>query len=230
VMLGARFQVKIANLQNEGFRILAQNMWKIMQIYITKATPIRIAGMNNAQSWGTYNPGLFLGDYDVQIKLGSTAETIKETARQQAMQYFLMASKLPFIDQQKLFVKTSVQLFDMSNRDAQSLVMPPQPQQQPTIVPKLIESIQFQQLYPDEQAELLAEAGVQPSPLREAQTNTPASPVNPSKVALNASIVHNPNPVGPATQDYSNAGQMAATGAQVPEAVGAANVPGAPNA
>lgn len=195
VQLGARFQVKIKNLQNEAMRILASNMWKIMQIYIDKEIPVRV-GSPQGNQWAKYNPGLYLGDWDVQVKLGATADSIKETARQQAMQFYLLASKLPFIDQQALFVETANYAFDISTRDAQALISPPQPAKPPTIIPSLTESIQFQDLYPDEQAELLSESGIQPSPYREEATGINASPVDPSKVALNASILHGSAPGG----------------------------------
>lgn len=229
VALGARFQVKIKALENEGMRILAQNMWKIMQIYIDKEIPIRVMGPQGS-SWATYNPGLYLGDYDVQIKLGATAETIKETARQQAMQFYLLASKQPFIDQQGLFLKAATQIFDISKRDATSLIMPPQPQQQPSVVPKLIETIDFAQLYPDEQAEVLSESGIQPSPLREEATGINASPVDPKKVALNAGMIHGTGAPG-SPQAMEQAGMQTAGSAPVGAPTsGVANIPKVPQA
>lgn len=228
VMTGARFQVKIRNLENEGMRIWAQNMWKIMQIFINKEIPIRVMGKQGS-SWATYNPGLYLGDWDVKIKLGSTAETIKETQRQQAMQFYLLASKLPFIDPQGLFLQTASQLFDISKRDLQSLILPPPPENPPSVVPKLIESIKFEQLYPDEQAELLSDSGIQPSPMREAQSGVPARPVNPKKVALHASMIHGA-PAG-GTEDYSQAGMQTAGSPPVGAPTsGVANMPKVPNA
>lgn len=228
VALGARFQVKIKNLQNEGMRILAQNMWKITQIFITKETPIRVQTAQG-KSWSTYNPGLYLGDWDVEIKLGATAETIKETQRQQAMQFYLLASKQPFIDQQGLFLKTSTDIFDISKRDAASLIMPPNPTPPPTVVPKLIESIKFEQLYPDEQAELLAESGIQPSPLREEQTGINASQVDPEKVANNAAVVHGAAPGTSGNEAYEQAGVQTAGSPPVGAPTsGVANIPRVP--
>lgn len=229
VMQGARFQVKIRNLENEAMRIWAQNMWKIMQIFINKEIPIRVMGKQGTQ-WATYNPGLYLGDWDVKIKLGATAETMKETQRQQGMQFYLLASKLPFIDPQGLFLMTASELFDIPKRDLENLILPPQPQQQPEIVPKLIEGIQFgADLYPDEQAQVLSESGIQPSPMREAQSGVPAKPVNPKNVALNAAVIHSKG--GKPTQDYAQAGMQTAGSPPVGAPTsGVANVPKVPNA
>lgn len=122
VAMGARFKVKIKQHEGESLRILAQNMWKIMQIFITEETSIRIDGPQST-SWSVYNPGLYLGDWDVQIKLGATADTIKETQRQQAMQFYLLASKLPFINQQDLFLTVAPQIFPEVTKDSASQLL-----------------------------------------------------------------------------------------------------------
>lgn len=228
VMLGARFKVKLNNLENEGMRILVQNMWKIMQIYIDKEIPIRVMGQQGS-TWATYNPGLYLGDWDVTIKLGATAENLKETARQQAMQFYLLASKQPFINQQDLFVMTAQQVFDMNKRDAAALISPPPATPSPSVIPKLIESINFTDLYPDEQAELLAESGIQPSPYREEQTGINASPVDPSKVARNAALIHGTGGAG-SPEAFEQAGMQTAGSPPVGAPTsGVANVPRTPS-
>ena len=226
VALGARFKVKINNLENEGMRILAQNMWKIMQIYIDKEIPIRVMGQQGS-SWAAYNPGLYLGDYDISIKLGATAETIKETARQQAMQFYLLASKQPFIDQEGLFLRSATQIFDISKRDAANLISPPPPQAPPTVIPKLIETIDFKDLYPDEQGEVLSESGIQPSPHREEQTGIIAPQVDPKKVARNAAIIHGTSTGSP--QAMEQAGMQTAGSPPVGAPTsGVANIPKVP--
>lgn len=231
VALGARFQIKAKNLENEGMRILATNMWKIIQIFITKETPIRVNGPNGT-SWSAYNPGLFLGDWDVQIKLGSTADTIKETQRQQAMQFYLLASKQPFVDQQGLFVQTAPQIFpEVTKNSAKALIMPPQPPQQPpTVATALASTLQFQDLYPDEQAEVLQEVGIQPSPIREEQTGINASAPNPDVVAANQAAINAGNPVQGGNQAFEQAGMQTAGSAPVGAPTsGTANIPKVPS-
>lgn len=231
VALGARFQIKAKNLENEGMRILAENMWKIMQIFITKETPIRINGPNGT-SWSAYNPGLFLGDWDVQIKLGSTADTIKETQRQQAMQFYLLASKQPFVDQQGLFVQTAPQIFPgVTKNSAKGLVLPPQPPQQPpTIAASLANNLQFQDLYPDEQSEVLQEVGIQPSPLREEQTGINASAPDPNTIGANLASVNAGNPAPGGQGSFEQAGMQTAGSPPVGAPTsGVANIPKVPS-
>lgn len=229
VQLGARFQVKIKNLENEGMRILAQNMWKIMQIYIDKEIPIRVMGPQG-NTWATYNPGLYLGDWDVDIRLGATADTIKETQRQQMMQFYLLASKQPFIDQQALFITASPQIFpEINSRTAQGLILPPTPPSPPpTAAAALASTIEFgQDLYPDEQAEVLQELGLQPSPLREDQTGINASAPEPSKITANLQALNPANGAAPgAPQAFEQAGMQTAGSAPVGAPTsGVANMP-----
>jgi hypothetical protein len=227
VAMGARFQVKIKNLQNEAFKILASNMWKIMQIFIDKEIPIRVMGQQG-NSWATYNPGLYLGDYDVDVKLGATADSIKETQRQQMMQFYLLASKQPFVDQQGLFQMAGVEIFNLPKRDVSGLISPPQPPQPPTIVPKLIETIDFSQLYPDEQGQVLSESGVHPSPMREEAAGQPLPAGDPNSAALNAGIIHNPNG-GTGNPSFEQAGMQTAGSPPVGAPTsGVANVPRVP--
>lgn len=227
ILLGARFKVKIQNLEAEAMSILAMNMWKIMQIYIDKEIPIRVTDANNTK-WSTYNPGLYLGDWDVQVKLGATADSIKETQRQQAMQFYLLASKQPFVDQQGLFMMAATQIFDISKREVSSLIQPPPATPPPTVIPKLIENIKFTDLYPDEQGELLAESGVQPSPLRQERTGIQNSAVDPAKVANNAAMMQGG---GPAPQQaFEQAGMQTAGSPPVGAPTsGVANIPRVPS-
>lgn len=233
VALGARFQVKVNNLENEGIRILAQNMWKIMQLFITKETPIRV-NSTNGTSWSVYNPGLYLGDWDVQAKLGSTADTIKETERQQAMQFYLLASKQSFVDQVGLFKTTAPQLFSgLTKASVAGLVLPPQPPTQPpTIAAGLAGDLAqiMPVLYPDEQAELLTDLGIQPSPLREEQTGINASAPNPAVIAANQAAVNAGNaPNGQPQQAFEQAGMQTAGSPPVGAPTsGVANMPKVP--
>lgn len=227
VAMGARFQVKIKNLENEAFKILVSNMWKIMQIYIDKEIPIRVMGPQGS-SWAAYNPGLYLGDYDVDVKLGATAETIKETQRQQMMQFYLLASKQPFVDQQGLFQIAGTEIFNLPKRDVQALIMPPQPPQTPpTAAAALAGTIQFgQDLYPDEQAEILQELDIQPSPLRQ---DTPGLPPEPNKVTANLQAINAPDNLPQGTPAYEQAGMQTAGSPPVGAPTsGVANIPRIP--
>lgn len=123
---GTRFQLKLDGLEKGGFRILAENMFKIMQIYITKEMAVRAIGQDGVE-WQNYNPGEFLGDFDVKVQLKSTASAAAEVEKQNAMQFFLLASKFPFVNQQALFKETVGTLFNKDPEHIDSLIQPINP-------------------------------------------------------------------------------------------------------
>lgn len=157
---GSRFGLKLHSLENEGFRILAENIFKMLQIFVTKEMAVRMIGPQGVQ-WKNYNPGEFLGNYDVEVKLKATAEGIKEVEKQNAMQFFLLASKYKFVDQEKLFITTASKIFDKPVDQIEGLLV----QQMPPLVPseKLIETIDYKDAPPDIQAQMEAQAGFTPS-------------------------------------------------------------------
>lgn len=126
---GTRFGSKLENYESEGFAILAQNMFKLTQIYLTQEQAVRIVGAQGVE-WKNYNPGEFLGDYDIKVVLDGTARVLKEEEKQNAMQFYLMSSKMPFINQEALFKMTAAKLFDKEERDLEGLI-----QQMPMMMP-----------------------------------------------------------------------------------------------
>lgn len=109
---GNRFATKLENYESEFFAILANNMLKILQIFLTQEQAVRMVGSQGVE-WKNYNPGEFLGDWDAKVSLEANARAIKEEEKQSAMQFYLMAAKLPFIDQEWLFKYTAEKLFDI---------------------------------------------------------------------------------------------------------------------
>jgi hypothetical protein len=194
---GTRFGVKLRTLENEGMRILAENMWKVMQIYINEEIAVRVEG-DDMSKFTTYNPGQYLGEWDVKITLAPTAEAIKEMQRQMAMQFYLLASKQPFVDQRALFSVTAMQQFDKTKAQVQELMMPPMPTPPIRINPRVIEDSKlFDSLYPSEQAQWLAETGIEPDPRRMVGSGQATPTPRPQNLIL---------PPPPASQDFSKIG------------------------
>ena len=124
---GTRFSSKLENYENEFFAILANNMLKIMQIFLTREMAVRMIGDAGVE-WKNYNPGEFLGDFDAKVALEGSAKVKKETEKQNAMQFYLLASKMPFINQELLFKMTAKALFDKDDKEIQNLIGNPMAQ------------------------------------------------------------------------------------------------------
>lgn len=131
-MAGTRFGSKLENYESEFFAILANNMFKILQIFLTREQAVRMIGPEGVE-WKSYNPGEFMGDYDVKVALEGTARAMKEEEKQSAMQFYLMAAKMPFINQENLFKVTASHLFDKSDQEIEKLIQPVAPMIDPNL-------------------------------------------------------------------------------------------------
>ena len=120
---GTRFGSKLENFESEFFNILCNNMFKIMQIFMTTEMAVRLVGQEGVE-WKNYNPGEYLGDWDVKVSLEGTARALEETEKQEAMQFYLMSSKLPFINQEALFKMVAGTLFGKDDSDLSKLIQP----------------------------------------------------------------------------------------------------------
>lgn len=127
---GTRFSTKLENFESEFFAILANNMLKIMQIFLTREQAVRMIGESGVE-WKNYNPGEYLGNFDVKVSLEASAKVKKETEKQNAMQFFLLASKLPFVNQELLFRMTAKSLFDKDEKEIEQLLLQQMPMGMP---------------------------------------------------------------------------------------------------
>lgn len=157
---GTRFSIKLKNLEREGMKILADNMFKLIQIHITKEIAVRTIGPNGAE-FLNFNPGEYLGDYEPRVMLDTTAAAVAEEEKQNAMMFFQMASQLDFVNKMELFRQTAEKMFDLSKVELDALVQ--QAQQSPEMMmggaPQMPQE-QGQPMPP----EMTSEASTQPIP------------------------------------------------------------------
>lgn len=131
---GTRFSTKINQLERESFKILADIFFKLIQINVTQEMAVRVIGPEGAE-FKNYNPGEYLGDYEPRVMLDTTAAAAKEEEKQNAMQFFQLASQQPFVDQRQLFKKTATDMFGLDVQELDNLIM----EEQPALPPEMLE-------------------------------------------------------------------------------------------
>ena len=136
---GTRFSIKLKNLEREGLKILADNMFKLIQIHVTQEIAVRTIGPDGAE-FLTFNPGEYLGDYEPRVMLDTTAASVAEEEKQNAMMFYQMASQMPFVDQMQLFRQTAEKMFDLEPTEIDSLI-----QQQMPMMPQGMEQPMMEQ-------------------------------------------------------------------------------------
>jgi hypothetical protein len=125
---GTRFSIKLKNLEREGLKILADNIFKLIQIHVTQEVAVRTIGPEGAE-FLNFNPGEYLGDYEPRVMLDTSAAAVQEEEKQNAMMFYQMASQMPFVDQEQLFKQTAEKMFDLEPFEIESLIQqqPPMP-------------------------------------------------------------------------------------------------------
>lgn len=187
IQAGTRFASKLENFESEFFAILSNNMFKILQIFMTQEMAVRMIGQEGVE-WKDYNPGEYLGDWDVKVSLEANARAIKEEEKQSAMQFYLMSSKLAFVNQEVLFKATADKLFDLDASLLDKLIIqvnPPEPEK-----PKVSVSLKGEDIGPQASAMLAEDAVGQPPQQPQAsglpQEGAGAAASNPQGAAANA--------------------------------------------
>jgi hypothetical protein len=123
---GTRFARKLKQVSNEGLRIWATNIFKLLQIYVDQEVAIKMVGPEG-ESWQAWNPGEYAGEYIPNVMLEAEKKAKNEEEKQNAMQFYLLASKAPFVDQMKLFVMTGKEIFNKSEEELKNILQTPQP-------------------------------------------------------------------------------------------------------
>lgn len=122
-----RFTTKVQNLEDEGFAQLARIIYKMIQIFVSTDTAVRILG-NTGVTWNTYQPGTYTGEYEPRVVLESTANA-ENAALSQALQAASAFSiNNPLVNQSAYLRKMYEALFPkMSKEDLEELLTPPAP-------------------------------------------------------------------------------------------------------
>lgn len=121
---GTRFSVKLSILESEGYRIMADIMFKLIQINVTQEIAVRTIGPKGVE-FKNYNPGEYLGSYTPKVMLDTHAEAVREEDKQNAMQFYQMSAGLPFVNELELYKRTAEKLFDISPEEMESLIIDP---------------------------------------------------------------------------------------------------------
>lgn len=166
-MAGTRFGSKLENYESEGFAILCQNMFKLLQIFLTTEQAVRMVGQEGVE-WKNYNPGEFLGNWDVKVSLEANARQLKEERKQEAMQFFLMMAKIPGVDVALLAKLTAGLIFDIDDSILEKIL----PQQQM----QAMQRMQMQQMAAQtQQAQTEAQMAGMPQASQGAMASAPQS-------------------------------------------------------
>lgn len=124
-----RFSTKISNLESEGYAQLATIIFKLVQIFVTKRTAMRILGPKGA-AFKDFDPWEYNGEYEAHALLDTTINKDKVEVGLKDQAVYESLRNTPGIDQIEL-ARWWIQKKDPSvtDEDFNKLLAPPAPPQ-----------------------------------------------------------------------------------------------------
>lgn len=157
-----RFSTKISNLESEGYAQLALLIFKMVQIFVTTKTAVRIAGKQGIH-FKDFDPWDYNGKWEAHAQLDTTikAQQAEVGLRDQAV--FEVLKSNPRIDQIELarwFIKKKDP--NMTDEDFNKWILPPPPPQKPEAKDYL--QVTYKDLEPWGRYQAQEDLGWQPDP------------------------------------------------------------------
>lgn len=156
-MANKRFAMKINTLQNEGFKTLADRMFKLIQIFVDEKETIRVA-TSNGIDFQEYDPDEYWGEYTPHVQLEVDAEMQKAKDQEQALAMYAQLKDNERIDQTELLRIVIEKGFDVEDEERDKLIMSE-------------EKFQAMQQQKMQQEAAMAQASQPPAPGMEADPN-----------------------------------------------------------
>lgn len=124
-----RFSTKISNLESEGYAQLATIIFKLVQIFVTKRTVVRIVGPKGT-GFKDFDPWEYNGEYEAHALLDTTINKDKVEVGLKDQSIYESLKTTPGIDQLEL-ARWWVKRKDptMTDDEFNKLLLPPAPQQ-----------------------------------------------------------------------------------------------------
>ena len=165
-----RFSTKITNLESEGYAQLALLIFKMVQIFVTKETAVRIVGKNGVY-FKDFDPWEFNGEWEAHVELDTTIKKKQMEVGQKDNQIYAIVTDDPHAIFNPVEVKRwMMQKVDpnLSDEMFNKLLAPPQ---QPKEDVKDVAIITYKDAGPFTQAQMEMKAGYQPDPLHEIEAH-----------------------------------------------------------
>ncbi|UOF80567.1 portal protein [Caudoviricetes sp.] len=166
-----RFATKIQNLENEGYAQLALIIFKLVQIFVTKKTAMRIVGKNGVY-FKDFDPWEYNGEWEAHAQLDTTIKQKQMEVGMKDNQIYEIITDDPYRVFNPVEVKRwMMQKIDptLSDEDFNKLLAPPEP---PKDDVKDIATINYKDATPHTKAQMELKAGYQPDPMHEVEAQT----------------------------------------------------------
>lgn len=130
---GQRFAMKIQGLENEGYKQLADILFKFTQIFVTADQVVRIVGDKGIE-WAKLNPDMYWGSYEPVVELESNIKAQDQKKQQDAIQMLTVLRGDPMVNQKELYSRSFQAAFNIDEDEAQLLIANQDPSMDPSMM------------------------------------------------------------------------------------------------
>lgn len=202
-----RFSTKLSNLESEGYAQLARVIFKMVQIFVTQQTAIRIVGKEGVK-FKDYDPWEFNGEWEPHVELDTTIKQKQMEVGQKLNQMFEWFKNNPLYNQVEVgrFITQQIDP-NLSDEEYNKLIAPAAPPKDDT---KDIVNVSYKDLEPYGKYQWQKNVGWEPDPSllgdmhnrMLTQANQGADALNPTTDANGAMVpgmdgLLNPQPATP---------------------------------
>lgn len=120
---GQRINLKVTQIENEGFYREAKIVMEMIKLYVTDPTMVRILGKDGAK-WEEFDPRDYQGDYEPRVQLDIEVQQKKQKAAAEAKEMLAAFLNDPDVNQQELKKLVLARSFDLDPDEVESLIQP----------------------------------------------------------------------------------------------------------
>lgn len=120
---GQRINLKVTQIENEGFYREAKIILSMIKLYVTDPMMVRILGKDGAR-WEEFDPRDYQGEYEPRVQLDIEVQQKKQKAAAEAKEMLAAFLNDPDVNQQELKKLVLARSFDLDPDEVESLIQP----------------------------------------------------------------------------------------------------------
>lgn len=120
---GQRINLKVTQIENEGFYREAKIIMEMIKLYVTDPMMVRILGKDGAK-WEQFDPRDYQGDYEPRVQLDIEVQQRKQKAAAEAKEMLAAFLNDPDVNQQELKKLVLSRSFDLDPDEVEMLIQP----------------------------------------------------------------------------------------------------------
>lgn len=121
---GQRFNIKVTQIENEGFHRLARLVLQMVKLFVDEPTMVRVVGADGVR-WEEFDPQMFEGEYEPRVQLETSVNSNKAAETQKYQELYVAMLDNENIKKDELTKLMLEKVFELDPDEASKLLAPP---------------------------------------------------------------------------------------------------------